>query len=354
MRQAGPTYLVGVPTYRRPESARRLLDALVGQLETVPSAAVLLIDNDPSRSAAGLAGHPVLQHDGGGYRHEPTPGLATVRNAALRAALAAGATFLVFIDDDEVPETGWLAALAQTQSDHEADVVAGPVRQLPQARRRPAVRALLDREEHPQGRFDGDIGAGNALVRMDFVRRHSLSFDPSLNHSGGEDTLFFREARLAGAVVAWAADAVALEHNDPERLTLPALVRRTYRQGRTEHRISARTGDVRRLPVRLSHFSAAGPWITLRIVTAALRGHQEDAWRQIFRLCFHAGRLRGAGAEEVFGQYGIGSPGLPTGARRPPVSRHAAGGLPGRTAADTLRTTTVEGETEACCSRDGR
>lgn len=308
MRQAALTYLVAVPTYRRPESARRLLDALVDEIAAVPKAGVLLIDNDPAGSAAGLTGHPALQVEGGGYRHEPTPGLARVRNAALRAASEADAAFIVFIDDDEVPTTGWLAALARTQFDHDADVVAGPVRQLPEARQHPAVRALLDREEHPQGMFDGDIGAGNALVRMDFVRRHELSFDPSLNRSGGEDTLFFRQARRAGAVVAWAADAVALEHNDPGRLTLAALGRRTYRQGRAEHRITARLGSGRSLPSRLLHFAAAGPWISLRIAAAGLRGQQEETWRQVFRLCFHAGRLRGARANEEFGQYGVSEP----------------------------------------------
>lgn len=308
MSDAVLTYLVAVPTYRRPESARRLLDALTDEVATVPAAAVVLIDNDPTRSAAGLAAHPVLQTDGGGYRHEPTPGLARVRNAALRAASEADAAFIVFIDDDEVPAAGWLAALARTQSDQDADVVAGPVRQLPSARRSPAVRALLDREEHTPGRFDGDLGAGNVLVRMDFVRRHGLSFDPSLNHSGGEDTLFFRQARRAGAVVAWAADAVAIEHSDPERLTLAALVQRTYRQGRAEHRIDTRLDSARPLLSRLAHFSAAGPWITLLIATAAVRGQEEESWRQVFRLCFHAGRLRGAGADAQFGQYGTPDP----------------------------------------------
>ena len=43
------------------------------------------------------------------YRSEPTPGVVAVRNRAL--AEADGRDLLIFLDDDQTPSSGWLAAL---------------------------------------------------------------------------------------------------------------------------------------------------------------------------------------------------------------------------------------------------
>ena len=58
------------------------------------------------RSAPGYASDRVR------FVHEPEPGIAAARNRALDES--AGADLLVFIDDDERPEPGWLESLVAT------------------------------------------------------------------------------------------------------------------------------------------------------------------------------------------------------------------------------------------------
>ena len=85
-----------------------------------------MVDNDQSPSAqasvqalAAEAPFPVI------YVHEPEPGVANARNAALAKA---GGDFIAFLDDDEEAQAGWLAELLTVQARLDADVVFGPVR----------------------------------------------------------------------------------------------------------------------------------------------------------------------------------------------------------------------------------
>ncbi|HEX6911670.1 MAG TPA: glycosyltransferase, partial [Longimicrobium sp.] len=119
---------VCVPTHRRPESLRRLLLALDAQAlpAPAPEVEVLVVDNDAAGSARAVAEAcaPLLRWPLR-YAVEPERGISAARNRL--AALAGGAEWLAWVDDDEEPEPGWLAALLRAAAAHGADAVAGPV-----------------------------------------------------------------------------------------------------------------------------------------------------------------------------------------------------------------------------------
>jgi succinoglycan biosynthesis protein ExoM len=119
-----PLVAVTVPTFHRPAQLARLLAVVGAQAASTPGirTTIIVVDNDPAGSAAGAA------HAAGALHViEPARGLAAVRNAALDAATAAGADALVFIDDDEIPDDGWLAALVAPWAAGRADAVSGEV-----------------------------------------------------------------------------------------------------------------------------------------------------------------------------------------------------------------------------------
>lgn len=61
------------------------------------------------------------------YRRIEETGVVVARNACLALALVLCADVLVFIDDDETPNPGWLAAMIRTMRETNADFVTGPV-----------------------------------------------------------------------------------------------------------------------------------------------------------------------------------------------------------------------------------
>lgn len=104
-----------VPTLRRLESLERALRSLFGQTGVADRVAeIVIVDNDPLGSAAGLT--EALRGSWPwplAYRHAPKPGVATARNAGLAATQA---PMIAFLDDDEAALPGWLSALLKGPS----------------------------------------------------------------------------------------------------------------------------------------------------------------------------------------------------------------------------------------------
>ena len=141
---------IAIPTFRRPEDLKRAIGGVLKQVAeqaarepsggTVSDAEVLVIDNDAQGSgreaalaAAADAGVPVRASEdepAAGdvsvrYVVEERPGVAAVRNRALDETTERD--LLIFIDDDEDPESGWLVALVGLQASTGCQAVAGPV-----------------------------------------------------------------------------------------------------------------------------------------------------------------------------------------------------------------------------------
>ena len=224
---------VCVATYARPDGLARLLDGLAA-LHTDACVRVVVIDNDatgPSRAACeARAGHFAL---GLRYEVEARRGITYARNRSVEAA-GADVDFIAMLDDDEVPDPGWLEALLRVQAKYDADIVAGPV--IPYFPAPPSdwVRdgRFFARPRYETGHTLPHAHTHNVLVRRG-VFDTTGRFDDRFALTGGEDLQFFRRAKAIGARIVWANDASVEEWIPASRANLGWLLRRAYRSGAT-------------------------------------------------------------------------------------------------------------------------
>ena len=217
-----------VATYRRP-SLRALLVALA-ELDAGHPLAVVVADNDLSGSARAIVDEARLPFRVT-YAIEAERNISLARNRAIRLALDGGAEWIAFIDDDEVPRRDWLAELLRVQRETGADVVTGPVvARVPESTPRWLRDVFIRDRKLASGTRVPLAETANALVARGVFER-GLFFEPEFGLSGGGDTRFFLRARLGGAKIVWAADAIVEEDVPPSRARLGWLLRRWYREG---------------------------------------------------------------------------------------------------------------------------
>jgi glycosyltransferase involved in cell wall biosynthesis len=230
--------VVCVVSYRRPAGLTRLLDGLAVQefvKSEVPALSVLVVDNDPDGSAAGVcsAAKTVLPWPIE-YVQEARRGIPYARNAAV-LHVQHSADFIAFVDDDEVPTPRWLDELLHIQTQHQADVVTGPV--LAQFEDSPpgwVVRGgFFDRGRHQNGSELTMARTGNVLIRTPVFDGMTPVFAEELALTGGSDTHFFLRVGRAGYRIVWADDAVIQEWQPGSRLTPAYVLRRGFRNGNT-------------------------------------------------------------------------------------------------------------------------
>ncbi len=105
-------------TRNRPKELECCLKAVFAQ--SLPPSEILIVDNAPSDTRA----EQVAKHWGVRYAVEPVPGLSRARN---RGARNCRSEIVAFLDDDCLPEPGWLAALAAEFADPNTSIVTGRV-----------------------------------------------------------------------------------------------------------------------------------------------------------------------------------------------------------------------------------
>ena len=226
-----PRVVVAVATFRRPDGLARVLPLIDQQARQLPAARVVVVDNDPDGAAAAYV-RP-LESSTLRYVHEPLPGIASARNRAL--AEAADDHLLVFIDDDETPRAGWLAALVETWDRWRSAVVTGPVHpvfELP-----PGAWVLGSGVFAPVRRQTGELCAGaasnNVLYDLAALRRHGAAFDEEFGLSGGSDTMLAHWLRDKGEVIRWCAEAAVDDYIPVHRTTRAWIRKRTVRTSNT-------------------------------------------------------------------------------------------------------------------------
>ena len=219
--------LVAVLTYRRPADLAAALPLLLEQARSVdPPAAVLVVDNDPDGGARATVG----AFAGVRYAHEPTPGIAAGRNRALDEA---DTDLLVFIDDDERPAAGWLAALVATWRETRPTGVVGPVVSEFAAEPDPWIVAgrFFERRRPATGTEVQVAATNNLLLDLAAVRALGLRFDERFGLTGGSDTLFTRQLVRRGGRLVWCAEAGVVDVVPADRLTRRWVLRRAFRSG---------------------------------------------------------------------------------------------------------------------------
>jgi succinoglycan biosynthesis protein ExoM len=224
-----------IATYRRPEGLKRLmagLDRLIFTNQTQPQIEVIVVDNDPTRSAQVFCEQLRSQFKWSlKYFSEAQRGISYVRNKAV-AEVATAADFVLFIDDDEVPEPNWLDELLTAQQTYNADVVAGP--SLPFFPGIDTPTWVIKGKFFEAPRFTTGhrleyTGTNNVLIRARILRELDQVFDDRFAITGGEDTHLFMRLSRAGYKLIWADSAVVYEWIPQSRTNLKWILQRGYR-----------------------------------------------------------------------------------------------------------------------------
>lgn len=241
----GRRVVVATLTYRRPVELEGLLPELVRQcrsvvgdaasVDGVASARVLVVDNDPGAgaratvedAAAAAAADAVALS----YAHEPRAGIAHARNRALDEA--ADDDVLVFLDDDERPGDGWLAALLALHAEREPSAVVGPVESVFVREPDAWVRAgaFFVRRRLTTGEAVTVAATNNLLLDLAAVRSAGLRFDPAFGLSGAEDTLFTKQLVATGGRILWCAEAPVTDLVPAARVSHRWVVARAFSSG---------------------------------------------------------------------------------------------------------------------------
>lgn len=266
---------IGIPTRQRPVELARLLASL-GQQQGMENVTVLVVDNDPSGSAASV----VETHKRGlniDYQIEPRPGVVHVRNRILALSRTPS---LVFLDDDQTVEPGWLTAFSEMHANYPADILTGPVRYQASDQYSDTPVGPLSyfvRPEHDNEEIIGMTGTGNTLLPMSVLRMLDMpSFDPAFGACGGEDTELFSRVQLMGAKIRWCAGAVTLETIPRERARMDHIRRRQRRAGYVNGLIAAKRGSRARAAIG---GVARMCWGMLRLIFSTLVPRRDDVRR---------------------------------------------------------------------------
>jgi glycosyltransferase involved in cell wall biosynthesis len=247
-----PEITVIVPTYRRPRSLALALAGLESQLDPGATWEVVVIDNEPAPGSEHIVvqaaeSFPVPLR----YLREPQLGASPARNRGIAAARGAVCAML---DDDVVPEHGWLAAVVEPLLAGYGDGVGGLVA-LDPAVPRPSwldeagVGGYLTRftpsaEKRPLQEGEVVVTA-NAAFRTGLLREiggFDLAFGPrgSLHLVCDDDALSHKFAAAGGRI--WYAPAALVVHElPPERLRRRYLLRRAWLHGRSEWLLNRRS-----------------------------------------------------------------------------------------------------------------
>ncbi|WP_405218074.1 glycosyltransferase family 2 protein [Agrococcus sp. Ld7] len=286
--------LIAVPTFRRAGRLAGLIALIRAEAATVRAPTrLLLVDNDPDRSAEQAAAALGVT-----YLPEPLPGISAARQAALDAARAD--ELVVMIDDDLVPEPGWLGGLIEAWRGHTPTVVMGYVRYVWPEGTDPWIAAggFMRRTRFPTGTALSALATGNVLIDVAQARALGITFDLSLGLSGGDDLEFGRALLAAGGTIVASAESVARDEIVPERTSLAFVRKRAICQGQIRARLlsrdahpparaAKRAGHLVGGLLRVPTFAAAGHWARLRRDPRSSAVYRRRLW-------FAQGRVLGA------------------------------------------------------------
>ncbi|MBU7581295.1 MAG: glycosyltransferase [Porphyrobacter sp.] len=227
------TASVVITTYRRTAMLAELLDALSPQLGD-RAVEVVVIDNCPDASARQVVAR--CNDDSIRYEHESRSGVVHARN---RGVAEARGTYVIFLDDDEVPIPGWLGAWL-AQADGKTDASFGRI--VPRFLR-PCSPDLLgqitrtfSREMHRAHGADitdmsAYLGTGNAMFHKARCLGQDAPFDLRFNARGGEDVWLIRGLVRDGKRLTWNREALVEELVPADRMDLESLRLRRFNQG---------------------------------------------------------------------------------------------------------------------------
>jgi glycosyltransferase involved in cell wall biosynthesis len=238
-------------TYNRSEWLPGLVKALRSLECPVPFEIVAVDNNSSDETAKVLAG--LARAKGAPLRwvSEPQQGIVFARNRAIKECL--NSDVIAFIDDDELPQHGWLKAAWDALERECAQCVGGRIRITFELGKRP--RWLGDALLHFLGHLDyGDeafwidslstpVWSGNVAYRTSLFKRSQLRFDARYNRAGkgiggGEDAEMFRRLLEQGAMIRYRPDMLVSHLVEQRKLRRGFFLRLDglmgYKEGRYE------------------------------------------------------------------------------------------------------------------------
>jgi glycosyltransferase involved in cell wall biosynthesis len=242
-------------TYNRADRLDQLLAAMRAQTCPVPFEILAVNNNSQDDTAATLTRlaaepGPVLR-----WVTEPVQGIVAARNRAVAESLASD--ILVFIDDDELPLPGLIAAAADAILNEGAECVGGRVAMDFESVHRPrwlddSLLGFLAAVDHgPEGFWiendrtpvwTANVAYDMRLFRDDPALRFDKRYDRVGNVvGGGSDAAMFRTLLERKTRMRYRPDMAVLHAVETWRLTRSYFVKLHYRAGlRTgEHRLPA-------------------------------------------------------------------------------------------------------------------
>lgn len=237
-----------VPTFRREHYLPPLFAAVAAERATIPEAVdLILVDNSPEASARPLAAQaPAFVR----YVHEPQTGVARARN---RGVAEATGTHVIFLDDDETPAPGWLAAFAAAARQG-AKAAFGAVEPVfenapPETLRAPLARIFSRDLPAPPGsqvqHLRAYLGSGNSMFARATLALVTPPFDPAFDR-GGEDVWLFRHLVDDHQVpMIWCPAALVRETVPQSRATLAFLDARRFSDGQLRCLVESGHGGLR-------------------------------------------------------------------------------------------------------------
>ncbi len=234
-----PLVSVVIPTYDRPKILAAILDVLAAQIEALPPKAgnaveVIVVDNDSAASAREVTELAMRASPALSYVLAPMQGVVHARNAGLGAACG---TYVIFLDDDEIPAPAWLDSWLDLAAGGQIDAAFGRI--VPRYETEPSAnRSILDRMfsrafDAPVGaditRYLARLGTGNSMFRRARLQGEN-TFDTRFNRAGGEDLHMIGQLTRSGARLIWNGEAGVEEVVPAARMTLDYLKKRRFNQ----------------------------------------------------------------------------------------------------------------------------
>lgn len=226
-------------------------------------------------------------------------GLSHARNRAIQDARG---EYLIFIDDDETPDPGWLRACERLIREHAPDAFGGRIEVLFEDQRPAWVTGEL------MG-FLGQLNRADAIVPLtergtsfyggNFGFRKAVcdtvgTFDTLLGrkgtgNTGGEEVDFYRRLLDAGFKVWWTPEAVIYHRIQAAKLKRTYFLSLHYRQGCAEG--SRKRGESSRLPPKYLYGQLARA--LGRALFRRLRLGGNHSLRLEMNVAYFAGYIRG-------------------------------------------------------------
>jgi glycosyltransferase involved in cell wall biosynthesis len=237
------------------------------------------------------------------YVHEPTVGIPYARNRAIEEAL--DGDYLAFIDADELPGPGWLAAAVDALMNEGADCVGGEIRvELPGVKSpgwlTEQLTCFLGRLDHGNTPFwitdqSTPVWSGNVAYKT-CIFRGGQRFDIRYNRSGkgvggGSDAIMFRELLAQGLRMRYRPDMIIYHLVEKEKLKRSYFIRLHYTAGK-------KFGEFQMPAYGRSLFGIA-PFMIRQLLTQTGRAmamiirRDTETVRQVMNAAYAAGTITG-------------------------------------------------------------